>query len=274
MASTPVRSTVRPIESWAYQLQNVDPAVIHKCEADVVVIDPYDARQVLWSTHNVAQMQVTASGKRRRVLAYVSIGEAEDYRNYWPHVKDADYIDRENPEWKGNFKVKFWDADWQAVMFGVIADIMNRGYDGVYLDIIDAYEYYEKAFPDAEYEMADFVISISERIKGPWPKAWVVPQNGEGLLVYREYRNAIDAIGKEDIYYGAEENGKKNAFSYTRDVISYLEALRDSGKPVLAVEYDLNPTQASDVKKAIRLDIYRGVPLVAGRELDKAPSGS
>lgn len=269
-----VKTSVRPISTWAYQLQNVDPNLIHRHDADIVVVEPYDEAQVLWPPHIVAKMQTTMSGKRRRVLAYISIGEAENYRKYWWSIKDADFIDAENPEWKGNFKVKFWDRAWQAIIFQMLSDIMSCGYDGVYLDIIDAYEHYEKAFPDAEYEMADFVISISERIKGPWPKAWIVPQNGEGLLVYREYRNAIDAIGKEDIYYGAEENGKKNAFSYTREVISYLDALKDTGKPVLAVEYDLTGQAASDVKKAIRMDIERGVPLVAGRELDKAPSGS
>lgn len=269
-----IKTTVRPIESWAYQLQNVQPAQIHKCEADVVVVEPYTPEQELWSSASVAMMQTTASGKRRRVLAYVSIGEAEDYRAYWKHVKDADFIGAENPEWKGNFKVKYWDQQWQATMFLVINDIMGRGYDGVYLDIIDAYEYYEKSFPDAEYEMADFVISISEKIKGPWSKAWVVPQNGEKLLVYREYRNAIDAIGKEDIYYGAEENGKKNSSFYTREVLSYLAALNGSGKPVLAVEYDLSSTEASSVIRSIKQDIEGGVPLVAGRELDKAPSGS
>jgi hypothetical protein len=40
------------------------------------------------------------------------------------------------------------------------------------------------------------------------------------------------------------------------------------GKPILCVEYDLSASEASSVKKAIRLDIAAAVPLVTKRELD------
>ena len=53
----------------------------------------------------------------------------------------------ENPAWRGNYKVRYWDAGWRAILFGspgsYLDQIISRGFDGVYLDIIDAFEYFE-----------------------------------------------------------------------------------------------------------------------------------
>jgi cysteinyl-tRNA synthetase len=94
----------------------------------------------------VAQMKVKPDGKRRKVIAYLSIGEAEDYRYYWQNgwgEGDPSFIHEENPGWPGNFKVEYWDPRWQAIIFGYLRMIVKAGFDGVYLDIIDAYEYFE-----------------------------------------------------------------------------------------------------------------------------------
>ena len=80
----------------------------------------------------------------------MSIGEAEDYRYYW----DSDWepghpswIEEENPDWPGNYKVKYWNSSWQDIIYGngdsYLQKILDQGFDGVYLDIIDAYEYFE-----------------------------------------------------------------------------------------------------------------------------------
>jgi len=43
--------------------------------------------------------------------------------------------------------VRYWDPRWQAVIYGSASAHLDRilaaGFDGVYLDIIDAYQYYE-----------------------------------------------------------------------------------------------------------------------------------
>lgn len=262
-----MQKTVRPVRSWSYQLQNVSADAVHACESDVVVIDAANDGE-RWTRADMDKMQTTKDGKRRRVIAYLSIGEAEDYRGYWKSIQGKPFLDVENPEWKGNYKVKFWMAEWQNIVFNAIDDIMKMGFDGVYLDIIDGYEYYmEKGRLDAEYDMADFVIAISDRVKRWSPTAWVVPQNGEGLLCFRQYREAIDAIGKEDIFYGADENGVRNSSDYSAGVVAWLNALVGSGKPILAVEYDLDGSERARVGRDYKY-IEGAVLLITKRELD------
>ncbi len=80
----------------------------------------------------------------------MSIGEAEDYRWYWRDEWKKDspsWLEEENPSWRGNFKVRYWEADWRAILFGssdsYLDHILASSFDGAYLDIIDGFEYFE-----------------------------------------------------------------------------------------------------------------------------------
>ena len=57
------------------------------------------------------------------------------------------FLAEENPDWEGNYKVKYWNTDWQNIIYGnnnaYVKKIIDAGFDGVYLDIIDAFEYFE-----------------------------------------------------------------------------------------------------------------------------------
>jgi cysteinyl-tRNA synthetase, unknown class len=52
-------------------------------------------------------------------------------------------LDKENPNWPGNYKVKYWHSDWQNIILDYTRRIGEAGLDGAYLDIIDAFAYYE-----------------------------------------------------------------------------------------------------------------------------------
>ncbi len=57
------------------------------------------------------------------------------------------FIDKKDVDWSGNFYVKYWDTEWQNIIYGnkdsYLEKILNAGFDGVYLDRIDAFEYFE-----------------------------------------------------------------------------------------------------------------------------------
>ena len=116
---------------------------------DLFIIDAFYEEQLL-TREEVIQLQSKPNGARRLVIAYMSIGEAEEYRYYWQEgwrAGNPAWIHRENPAWKGNYKVRYWEAAWQSIIFGnpdaYLDRILAAGFDGAYLDIIDAYEYFE-----------------------------------------------------------------------------------------------------------------------------------
>ncbi|MHA1734707.1 MAG: endo alpha-1,4 polygalactosaminidase [Promethearchaeota archaeon] len=124
-------------------------SALSQTDYDLLIIDLFFNGTAL-TTADVGQLKTKASGGERLVVCYASIGEAEDYRYYWQDSWKANppaWLAAENPNWPGNYKVRYWNPGWQAVVFGSSGAYIDRaiaaGFDGVYLDIIDAFEYFE-----------------------------------------------------------------------------------------------------------------------------------
>ncbi|MBT4483237.1 MAG: hypothetical protein HOC71_06125 [Candidatus Latescibacteria bacterium] len=124
--------------------------VLKNTDYDVLIIDLfYDGTEQL-TPDDVSSLKVKANGGSHLVIAYMSIGESENYRYYWRaewEKNPPSWLAGENPGWPGNYKVRYWDESWQKIIYGnidsYIKKIIDAGFDGVYLDIIDAFEYYE-----------------------------------------------------------------------------------------------------------------------------------
>jgi len=118
---------------------------LRNTDYDVLVIDMFYNGEAL-RRDEVISLKVKRNGGRRLVIAYMSIGEAEDYRYYWKEEwknNPPEWLGEENPEWPGNYKVKYWYKEWQDIILGYTRRIVDAGFDGAYLDIIDAFEYWE-----------------------------------------------------------------------------------------------------------------------------------
>ena len=145
---------------------------------------------------------------------------------------------------------------------------MDSGFNGIYLDIIDAYEYWG---PDgesgldrdtAEQDMVDFVISISEYAKAADPDFLVYPQNGEALGVHPEYLAAVDGIGREDVWYNDDD-----VQDDTNTTLGCLKLFSDAGIHVIVVDYPTDTELIADfIGKAESLG-YSSYPGV--RDLDE-----
>lgn len=121
---------------------------------DAFIIDLFfddsNLGQVAFTSTEIATLRTKPGGGSRLVIAYMSIGEAESYRFYWDArwtLFPPPWLEKANPDWPGNYKVRYWDPAWQAVIFGndasYLKKILDAGFDGAYLDIIDAFEYFE-----------------------------------------------------------------------------------------------------------------------------------
>ena len=250
------------IASWAYQLADIDPTEIAKLPVDLVVVD-YSAdgsADTEFTPADVAAMRRRPDGGTKKVISYMSIGEAENYRFYWNNAwakkkTQPAWMDDENPAWEGNFKVRYWDPAWQAVILGsanaYLDKIIAAGFDGVYLDIIDAFEYWQDVKNEratADRDMIAFVQTISRYARSKRAGFMIIPQNGEALLADAGYRAAISAQAKEDVFYGGDGDGKANKSGDVADVLANLKYARDAGIPILAIEYLDDGRKIADAK--------------------------
>jgi cysteinyl-tRNA synthetase len=248
--------------SFAYILQadsfaKTKPAVVAKLKEsgrDWIVLDASFTGDTPWEQ---ADLDIIRSGKAgRKVVAYLSIGEAEDYRPYWQSEWVSNgkrtaaapvWLGIENLDWKGNYQVKYWNVDWQKLMLAAIDETMARGFDGVYLDIVDGFQTYEQGAdgylddrinPETKQtyrrDMVDWVKAIAARARAKNPAALVIPQNGSQLVADKDFIEVINAQGIEDLF----TNGKGlQPASHTDEILGHLKLLASAKKPVLLIEY-------------------------------------
>ncbi len=263
--------------SFAYILQvdafaRIKLAAVERlaaCGREWVVLDAAFSSDTPWERADLDAIHRGQPG--RKVIAYLSIGEAEDYRPYWRKewgVKGKltaaapGWLGAVNPEWKGNYRVNYWHADWQRLMLAAIDDAMACGFDGVYLDIVDGFETFEqdgKDFIDDRVnpetkqsyrrDMVDWVKAIAARARAKNPAALVIPQNGSQLLAHADFLASIDAIGIEDLF----TNGNKlQPGSHTSEVLGDLRKMAGAKKPVLVIEYPKSAERKETAKKQAR----------------------
>lgn len=244
---------------WAYQLRLIDPNQIRASPFDLVVIDHAISafrrfvRQ--FTPEEIATLRQRPDGSTRIALSYMSIGEAERYRFYWQQAwydaaRKPGWLGDLNPQWEGNYVVRYWDPAWQALIFGspeaYVERIIAQGFDGVYLDRADVFLEFQKKVPDAEARMVDFLTRLIAHARDLKPDFLVVMQNAEELLRHASLRRAIDAIAKEDLYYGIDHSEARNSADTIDWSVRQLQLLRRTGRPVFVVEYLTDPGKAAD----------------------------
>lgn len=137
------------INSENYTLKSDFISAVNSTNYDVIIMDLYH-NEAAYTQAEIQSLKTKANSGARLIIAYMSIGEAEDYRYYWNSSwKEGNplWLDKENSDWAGNYKVRYWENGWQDIIFGndnsYLKKILDAGFDGVYLDIIDGFENFE-----------------------------------------------------------------------------------------------------------------------------------
>jgi cysteinyl-tRNA synthetase len=270
----------RPLQSaksWYYHLANLDLDKVAAVDADLFIIDharpdgfgPLDRA-------DVERLKNGPNGKRRYVVAYMSIGEAEMWRWYWreewkdnPKTRPS-WLKAENCAWPGGWAVRYWEDGWRDIIYraedAFVKRIARAGFDGVYLDRVDMYGVMRQERADTEELMIDLVQSLAAAGRAINPRFLVIPQNGEELLLERGYRRTIDALGKEDLLYGHSGTAVRNTEEDIAWSLARIRALSTDWKPTFVVEYLLDAQHIAKTKAELRT--LGLVPTVQPRGLD------
>ena len=218
-------SPIDSVQSWLYLIDvNLDPDTLDQIadsDYDMVVIDfirsesnneDYPMREVIEQLHRGPHPKL--------VLAYIDIGEAEDYRTYWQSgwgLGNPEWIISSDPDgWEGNYPVAYWWDEWQQIWIGedgYLENITDDGFDGVYLDWVEAYSDENVAAVakaegvDGRQEMIWWVGDIGDFGRARNPDFIVIAQNAAELAEISDYTELIDAIAQEQVWFdGGADN--------------------------------------------------------------------
>jgi len=148
---SPSKAHLADVSHWLYMINvNLGEETVAQIAAstyDMVVLDfipseenntDYPMADVITQLHNAPHPKL--------VIAYIDIGQAEQYRTYWQPdwgIGNPEWIAGEDPDgWEGNFPVAYWYDEWRDVWLGeggYLQAILDAGFDGVYLDWVEAY---------------------------------------------------------------------------------------------------------------------------------------
>jgi len=228
MAADPI--PLNQVQYWAYQIQKLDTAdAVNKLAAsryDMLVVDPTVTTNLDFKAGEMVRKlkeSMAYDGVHRKlVIAYIDIGQAEEWRWYWhghpgfeesgrscseiiPEIQTwAPWVVACDPDgWAGNYPVAFWDIDWQDIVIhgtvlgsdiegiyfdSMLDEVIQDGFDGVYLDWIEGWEMTEiqdRAMlegKDAGMEMLKFIRAIKAYGRSFNPSFIVIQQNSSELI--------------------------------------------------------------------------------------------
>lgn len=223
------------VKYWAYLLDgDYTDSMIQKIvnsKYDMVVLEPTRTSKGSYN-YNCSSMvnRVKESkghdGKRNKIaIAYISIGEAEEWRWYWDSViadtEKYNFLVADDPEgWEGGVTVAYWKKAWKDIIIygseiakgqnfrSSIDQAINDGFDGIYLDWVEGYsdeEVLVRAKSDgvnAKREMIKFLSEIrtycNKRKKG----FYIIQQNASSIVEGNdEPFSYVDAIAQEAVWY-------------------------------------------------------------------------
>ncbi len=275
------RTDKRPlakVTSWHYQLQKVDIDKVAGIDADVVVVDYERAVEgggrVQLTPEEVAKLKVKPDGKRRIVLSYLSVGEAEEKRFYWKAdwttdpSKKPSWLHVNNCAWPGAWAVRFWEDGWKQIVYrgtdSYLRKIISAGFDGVYLDRVDMFADYPQITTEhrgAAQDMITLVDELGQAARSVKPGFLVLPNNGMELLESRQFRRAIDGLGMEELLFSHKGTGVRNDQKDINETLGYLRKLQWDYKPVLTLEYLVTKESIDAAKGELKkLKIIGGFP--------------
>jgi len=311
--------SIDEIEFWAYQIQDLSASgqvdKLAKSHYDMLVIEPtrtdwssedknFDAKAMVERLKNSTASDGT---HRKLVIAYIDIGEAEDWRWYWTwsqtwevgDIRPADwpdYILTHDPDgWEGNYPVAYWDAFWKdIVIYGknqdssphgnytsILDEVLQDGFDGIYLDWVEGYENTEvineakNAGVDPAIEMIDFIGEMREYATKRDKDFIIIQQNAAALIDgHPELLSEIDAISQEAIWYDGDafdDWGAKDGYDSLNDedlvkyYLDYLDQYKSNDIPVFDCEYALD-----DADDAYKKSYDKGyIPYCTRRSLSR-----
>jgi cysteinyl-tRNA synthetase len=236
------------VRFFAYQIEDLFlPCAVEKLAAthyDMLILEPTctDVENADFDTSAMVETMKNSSASdgvhRKLVIAYIDIGEAEDWRWYWTWSRDwpagdprpsdwPDYILIHDPDgWEGNYPVAYWDERWKdIVIYGkntpaaagrnytsIIDEVIHDGFDGIYLDWVEAFENdviraeAERLDKDPAQEMIFFMEEMRDYAQQRRPDFIIIQQNAASLIDGRadDLLSVIDAVSQEAIWFDGE----------------------------------------------------------------------
>ena len=200
---------------------------------------------------------------RKRIYAYVSIGEVKKSRPWFNQIK-KEWILGQNNVWKG-MVVDLANPDYRQFMLDkVIEPLFAKGFQNLFLDTVNICDRLKDSKKKASCREGS--IALIKEIKRRHPRAGLIVNRG--FHIFDRIKNDIDAVLFESYYRGID--GKKYVHVKDADrrwLDRQLEPIKRAGVPVIALDYLENPHSKEADRISDRLSQKGFIPYISDKNL-------
>ncbi len=238
------------ILSGCFRVSNPMQWICYYGEPDKI-INPGDFKLIILEPDNVV---VAPEIPSTLFIGYISLGEAEEFRWYWDEIKNEGFVLDENPDWEGDYYVDVRDPLWQKyVVDHIIPEILNKGFDGLFMDTIDTAEYLEYVDAEKYAGSVDAMVDMIKKIRVNYPDIYIISNNG--LILLDKITDCIDFALVEDLYTTYDFDKNKYGVQSSETTAEMFNVLKNFSKttdvPILTLDY-VDPSNKKDIKKVMK----------------------
>ncbi len=238
LTTTPLHGSTGPqfYPIACYYLTNADPSLLLQGNWTVVILEPEEVN---------ASLVAALKARGALVLAYINVGYAEEWRSYWPSIASEPWVHEQTP-YEGEHFIKYWRPRWLSIVVSLAREYLDQGFQGVYLDNVDAAVILEEMRPswaagvDPREAMIGLICNVSAQVKSLEPDAKVYVNIGSAVdMLYDEkLLSSIDGVLREELWYTLADNGTvvPQDPAETREALSALLYARSHGKAVIVAD--------------------------------------
>ncbi len=198
-------------------------------EYDTVVIEPKE-----FSEEDVSNLH----NEGKTVYAYLNVGAIENYRDYYDDYKQ--YALKQYDTWPDEAWIDVSEDAWKELIVDKLAaEIVDKGFDGFFIDNCDVYY---------QYENEEIYQGLQKIFDGLSQYNLLIMINGGDTFVTRlieeDKTYLFDSVNQETVFtsidfennsYGSQDKDSRDYFQ------DYLAEVKSYGKDVYLLEYGSNP---------------------------------
>lgn len=184
------------------------------------------------------------------LYGYLSVGEVAKHRPHFAAVEAEGLLLQENENWEGSFFIDIRDSRWtQRVVETLIPTLLEKGFEGVFLDTLDNPLFLENQYPDRYEGMTAAASSLVRRIRDQYPSLKIIVNRAYKILT--PLAPFLDGVLGESVYasydFETQTYGLVEAGPY-RQQVEILQSLAKahSHLKVLTLDY-WDPTDAAGI---------------------------
>lgn len=144
---------------------------------------------------------------RKQVFGYISLGEVAQVRPFFAGVRDLGLLRGENTYWPGSHFVDVRDSRWvKMVIEDLVPAILQRGFQGLFLDTLDNPPELERRDPKKNAGMTDSAARLVQALKLHYPSVPLILNRGYELLP--KLATVVDYVLGESVFADYNFEGK------------------------------------------------------------------